>query len=160
GLLAAGVVVSTVRGALLASQEEKLWLFSTGSAWLGGLDGFLFALVGFATGFAVIFFLWVMGTCGGGDVKLFAALGAWRGPAYALCVLFGSLAVLFVEVIVKLLAVGSSPKAQRKLAAKNRPQPGSPPPREKWRITYSLPVAVATVLVLLWVFRVELRLAE
>ncbi len=46
---------------------------------MGALDGFLFALVGSLVGFAFFAILFALGTCGGGDVKLFTAIGAWLG---------------------------------------------------------------------------------
>jgi prepilin peptidase CpaA len=42
-------------------------------------QNFLFALGGFATGFGILFILWVTGNGGGGDVKFMGALGAWLG---------------------------------------------------------------------------------
>src|SRR5438270_8400 len=67
----------------------------------GALDGLLFALAGFGLGFALFFVLWVLGACGGGDVKLFAALGAWVGPALAVGVLAGTVVVLAAAVAAR-----------------------------------------------------------
>lgn len=170
-LLAFGVVLSVARGALLGDQQADLWIFSSGSVWLGGLDGFLFALIGFFSGFFLIFFLWALGTCGGGDVKLFAALGAWLGPVLVFLVFVGSLFVLFIEVFIKFLTLSFSPMAMRQFAEQARTQKPSrgkkPASAGKvggktggFRITYSLPVAIAAFLVLLWSFRFELRLVE
>ena len=47
---------------------------------VGGWNGFLFSLGGFATGFGILFVLWLIGGGGGGDVKLMGAVGAWLGP--------------------------------------------------------------------------------
>lgn len=47
----------------------------------GGLQGFAFALSGAAAGFAVLLLLYGVKAVGAGDVKLFAALGAWIGPS-------------------------------------------------------------------------------
>ena len=41
--------------------------------------GLQFSLLGFATGFGVLFVLWVFGGGGGGDVKMMSALGAGSG---------------------------------------------------------------------------------
>lgn len=162
-LLALGVVATLVRSAWLGAQGDPLWFrLPTGNVFLGLLDGLLFALVGFLVGFGMIFLMWILGTCGGGDVKLFAALGAWLGPLYSIYILAASLVVLFVEVVIKLVALGFSGKNLLKMAQANRAKmkkKDAAPPKEKWRITYSLPVAVATLAVLLWVFRAELRLA-
>jgi prepilin peptidase CpaA len=56
----------------------------------GGLTGagqsLLVALGGFATGFSILFVLWLIGGGGGGDVKLMGAIGAWLGPENTLIV--------------------------------------------------------------------------
>jgi len=162
GLLGGGLLVNVVRGAFLASEGYPLWIFETGDPLLGALDGLTFALVGFVTGFAMLFIPWILGTCGVGDVKLFAGLGAWLGPFHLIFVLFGSLIVLMVEVVFKILTAGLTPTGFRKLVDKPRPiEGGTPSRRTKRRVmSYSFPVAVATLAVLLWAYRVELRLAE
>src|SRR5690242_19088992 len=82
-MLAAGVVFSVVRGMWMGSVhaegDEKLWGF-VDSPLTGDAYGLLFALAGFAVGFAVFCGLWLLNMAGGGDVKLIAALGAWVGP--------------------------------------------------------------------------------
>src|SRR5262245_32194210 len=119
-LLGLGVCLSIVRGSWLGSHGEKVWLLPSGM-WLGALDGFLFALAGFVVSFLIIFVLWVLNTCGGGDVKLFAALGVWLGPTYGFYVLAVSLVVLAIVVVVKVLALGVSRRTIRKLNEVNRP---------------------------------------
>lgn len=49
--------------------------------WTGSL---IYAAVAFAVGFL----LFVLRICGGGDVKLFAAVALWAGPAYFVPMLF------------------------------------------------------------------------
>jgi prepilin peptidase CpaA len=46
---------------------------------LGGLHGALLSVLAALLCFAPAYFLFVRGALGGGDVKLFAALGAWLG---------------------------------------------------------------------------------
>src|SRR5262245_56621526 len=89
-----GIVVNIVRGAWLASDGQAAWALEPNGWMLGALDGLLFALAGFAVGFVLFFLMWILGACGGGDVKLFAALGAWLGPALAIQVLLASLVVV------------------------------------------------------------------
>ena len=60
------------------------------------LDGLWAALGGFATGFGILFVLWMIGTAGGGDVKLMGALGPWMGAMLTLKVFF--CALVFVTV--------------------------------------------------------------
>lgn len=45
----------------------------------GLFQGLGFSLGGFATGFGILFLVWILGGGGGGDVKLMGALGAWLG---------------------------------------------------------------------------------
>src|SRR4051794_6047742 len=90
-LLALGVIANMIRGAWLAYDGGFIWLDTDGSVFLGVLDGLLFALVGFIVGFGLLLVMWILGTCGGGDVKLFAGIGAWTGPIYVIFVLVGSM---------------------------------------------------------------------
>ena len=55
-----------------------------GSAWLGGVAGLGTSLLGAVTGFGVLVVFHALGGVGAGDVKLFAALGAWLGPMFTL----------------------------------------------------------------------------
>jgi Flp pilus assembly protein protease CpaA len=155
--LALGLVFSIARGCWLGAQGHRLWVLATGSAWLGGLDGLLFALAGSCFAFAVFFLFWILGTCGGGDLKLFTALGAWVGPILFLFLLAGSLVVLFVILFLRILKGGLTPSAIHRLKNAGRDKGAKP---RRWRMTYSLPVAISTALVLLWIFRVDLQLAE
>ena len=69
------------------------------------LDGLLFSLGGFATGFGILLVLWLIGGGGGGDVKLMGAIGAWLGPKYTFAVFI--LSVFFAIVCMAIvIAVG------------------------------------------------------
>ncbi len=160
--LGLGVVVNVVRGAWLGSQGLAAWSLGAHGAWVGGLDGLLFSLAGFAVGFGLFLLMWILGVCGGGDVKLFAALGAWVGPALALCVLAVSVGVVLVLVFGRLavsLVAGDWTKVQGKLLrGQARPRGGRGQPQPKSRLLgFSLPLAVAATVVLLWAFRVDLH---
>jgi len=69
---------------------------------LEGRDGFVLSLLGIVTGFFLLFFGYLLGGIGAGDVKLLAAVGAFLGPKLVFCAfiwmaLFGGfLALLFV----------------------------------------------------------------
>lgn len=160
--LALGVTANVVRGAWLGGEGHEVWKFGASGPWAGAADGFLFSLAGFATGFAIFFFLWTAGGCGGGDVKLFAATSAWVGPWIAVWLLTLSTIILIVLVTlrgaIKMLSPspdgGPTTVDKRKKAAK----PGAP--RTGRGMTYSLPLALATALVLLWFFRFDLNLAQ
>ncbi len=70
-----------------------------------GGPGLLSGLYGFAIGFGILFVLWMIGSAGGGDVKLLGALSVWLGPALTLKVLLASL--VFVIAGTFGLLVGS-----------------------------------------------------
>jgi Flp pilus assembly protein protease CpaA len=156
--LALGVLLNGVRGAWLGAFGGAVWKLGANGATVGAADAVLFSAVGFATGFALFFVMWVLGTCGGGDVKLFAALGAWVGPLLTVFVLVGTLVLVVLFGMARLIGTvvfRGRRSAMRQYSAKAA---GGPTPRR--RLTaYSLPVALSTACVLLWVFRAELRLA-
>ena len=116
-------------------------------------DGFLFRLVRrFLAGFALFFVMWTLNVCGGGDVKLFAALGACIGPYFAILVLAVSLPVILA------LSFGQiALSVVRGHWAALRPSSvvGSGPaiPNRKRKLGFSLPLTIATVLVMVWEFR-------
>jgi hypothetical protein len=62
-------------------------------------------------------------------------------------------------VVIKLVSLGFTGKNFKKMAQANRAKEDGMARPGKWRITYSFPVAVATLCVLLWVFRTDLGLA-
>jgi Flp pilus assembly protein protease CpaA len=120
----------------------------------GAVDGLLFAAAGFAGGFTLFFGLWLMGVCGGGDVKLFAALGAWIGPVLVVAVLAVSLALLWLVV----LGVMTSRLLRGRGVAMRAGQPVAGA-RSPIVIRYSLIATLAAIPVLLWAFRADLGLA-
>ncbi len=168
-ILALGLIASAVRGGLLAANEMQvwwLWKYDPGVTWLGVIDGLLFGATGFLVAFAAMFCCWAFGLCGGGDVKLFAAIGGWVGAAWFPLVWLASIGFLFVWAVARLFVGGLAPKQVQKSLKKSGSQTarrnaeavaaGRP---GKFRVTYSLPISLATAVVLLWVFRVELQLA-
>jgi prepilin peptidase CpaA len=170
--LALGVVFNLARGAWMgaAGTESGVWILGAHGSLVGALDGLLFALTGFVVSFALFFVMWFLGTCGGGDVKLFAALGAWVGPTLAVVLLAGTLVLVVVLSIGRLVwtffqrglrpAVQDYSQRHAARGGKRAGRQGMPDaPRTRRRLmAYSLPVALSTALVLLWVFRVELQL--
>jgi prepilin peptidase CpaA len=65
----------------------------------GGLDGFLFSLYGLLLGLGVFLIPFTLGWLGGGDIKLFGAVGALQGAAFVFH------AALFTAVCGGLLAL-------------------------------------------------------
>ncbi|SRR5258706_11647620 len=67
-----------------------------------GKEGFILSLLGIGTGFFLLFFGYLLGGIGAGDVKLLAAVGAFLGPKLVFCAFIwmalsgGVLALLFV----------------------------------------------------------------
>jgi Flp pilus assembly protein protease CpaA len=158
--LALGVLFNLVRGCWLGASGAEGWALGQHGALVGLLDGLLFSLAGFLAGFTLFFILWILGACGGGDVKLLAALGAWVGGYLVFWVLAGTVAVVFVLAIghvVLGLVRGRAPVLAGQRKQVNRRAGKSP--RRKQLLTYSLPVAVVATLVLLWSLRVDLHLA-
>jgi Flp pilus assembly protein protease CpaA len=102
GLLAAGLLMSTARGAWRAAEGYGGWISGPGDTGLGGLDGLLFALAGFAVGFGLFFLFWVFGVAGGGDVKLVAAVGTWLGPAYVIGAVLMAVPFLMLLVVLRM----------------------------------------------------------
>ena len=154
-LLVIGVVFQMVRGGWLGAIGAEVWVLGAEGSVVGVFDGLLFAAAGFALGFAVFFAMWILRICGGGDVKLFAAIGAWIGPAWALWVLMGSTVVLIVQSVGWMMATALI----RGPAAATRHTKAASTPATQRGMTYSLPLAVALALMMLWFWRFDLRLA-
>jgi len=167
-ILVLGLVVNAVRGGWLGYQGKPTWLFETDSAWMGALDGFLYALTGFAVAFAVMLLLWIFGSCGGGDVKLVSSVAAWLGIMGFLFAWLGSVVVLFFWMAARMVSGGIKPRQVQKSMAKLHEQRKArdagkaPPPTKpgKLRMTYSLPLAVAVTAILLGEHWGELQLPK
>ena len=157
-LLGLGLFVNLVRGTWLASEGYPVWLFTSSSGLVGAADGTLFALTGAVLGFAVFLLFWLARICGGGDVKLVASVCAWVGPELGMYVIAISTSLVCIWILVLFLVRFAGP-----LAFKNakRPttserlsnqgvndsvRPNSTGLRGR-RISFSLPVAVATLIV-------------
>ena len=144
------------------SRGQAAWVFDTGSAWLGVLDGFLrhHRIPGRLHRHVLI---WIFGSCGGG-MKLLAAVGAWVGIG-AFLYLAGVGPHPFLWMAVRILTGGMAPRQIKKTMAKidagrkahDRGEAQIVKPG-KLRVTFSLPLVIATACVLLWVYRYELQL--
>jgi prepilin peptidase CpaA len=69
--------------------------------WVGGYDGLLASFFGLSTGFFLLFFFYLLGGMGGGDVKLLALVGSFLGPRLAFY------AFVWMALSGGILAVGS-----------------------------------------------------
>ena len=162
-----GLVVNVVRGAWQAAVGHPSWLFgNTDNPWLGGLDGFLFGLVGFAVAFGVFFACWMFKLLKAGDVKLFAAVGAWLGLIHLVFAWMLSTFALVLWAIYLAMSKGLKPSqvqsSLKKLqkSGKETEQGAGRGDGRKLGITYSLPIAVAVAALSLWSHRVELLLSS
>jgi len=77
-------------------------------AWNTGLtSGILFSLKGLGVGFVILLIPCLMGVLGGGDVKLFAALGSWLGSSVVInLTLYATIAGGIVALGIIIKAVG------------------------------------------------------
>jgi Flp pilus assembly protein protease CpaA len=138
--LAAGFVINSIRLGMIGAQTDHTLS--------GVFYGLLFSLLGFSLGFGLFVLFWLSGLCGGGDVKLFAAVASWLGWRCSFWVWLLSFMILSVALLVRLLT--QSPAGA--------PAPGVE--RRKGLLPYALPLTVAAAIVLLWFFRSELGLAR
>jgi len=156
----AGILINIVRGAWLGSMGIETWELGPGTAWLGALDGLLFSLMGLTIAFVLFFGMWMLGSCGGGDVKLCAGIGAWIGAVYTIFLLFATVGALILWIVARLLT-GGMPSLQKmhKAARQNaRSDKKTPAALPRSRMTFSAPAALATAVVMLWVYRFDLGL--
>ena len=105
GTLILGIVFNAIRCAWLESEGFPSWVFANPSLGTGVVDGFLFAIAGFAVGFAIYFAFWFFGIVGGGDVKLVASVGAWLGPKYILGALLFSFPIVVILLVLSYLGL-------------------------------------------------------
>ncbi len=89
----------TVGGALLGLLYHSMQ---------GGFPGDLFfAAQGMLVGFGILFFMHLLRAVGAGDVKLFAAIGAFTGTDFVLPAIFYSMVFAVAAGIVMLLVKGN-----------------------------------------------------
>jgi prepilin peptidase CpaA len=168
--LALGVVFSVARTAWLGAEGkgEALW-FGAHGPWVGALDGLAYALVGILFGFALFFVMWILGTCGGGDVKLFAAVGAWGGVGLTLLLLIGTIVFVVVlsglRLLWSVLSQGAKPTVKdytlmgAGTKGKKAGTQGYGAKRTRRRLmAYSLSVALSVATVLPLRFQKEMKL--
>ena len=128
-----------------------------------GGTSLLASVTGLLLGFGLTFLFFAVGAMGGGDVKLLTGVGAWLGP-------WGVLLVFAIEAIVGMIQAVLQAASQRRLGTvlKNSvvvagglaagggdlgiaslPAPGADPAATKQVLPYSVPVLIATAMVLM-----------
>jgi prepilin peptidase CpaA len=164
--VALGVVFNVVLGALTDGPRGP-FLFGGNGGFLGALDGLLLSVCGFATGFGLFLLMFVLGTCRGGDVKLFAGVGAWVGPMLCLYLLGGTIIAVVLMSMARLVwkffthGFGKTYRdyTLRGAPEKKKGQKAGEPKTTRRRLTaYSPAVAMSAALLLLWFFGVDLHL--
>jgi Flp pilus assembly protein protease CpaA len=161
------VTVTAVPVALVFNIVRFIWAANNGAVAAGALiastgtgaailNGFLFTVLGLLFGFGLFTALWVLGVCGGGDVKLFAAVGAWIGWKFAWWVFVVTLVVVGALILFQgfRLAITGKWSKMRKPGKKVYE---SKKPMQRL-ITFALPLTVATAIYLGLKFQHELGL--
>ncbi len=128
------------------------WVYQ---GYFSGLSGIGDGALGFLIGFGILFILWIIGSGGGGDVKLMGGLSVWLGFRWSLYVFIGStLIVILVTAIIvagNMLTIGPK-KMKKKLLATGKPTKAGEKrkqetiqEKQKRRImAYAMPIAIAT----------------
>lgn len=125
-----------------------------------GLAGLGEGAMGFAVGFGLLFLLWVIGSGGGGDVKLMGGLSMWLGWKLTIMVLVGSAFVAMVGtlyVIISSMFTRGVYDTKDKFLATGKLKKGEKPKKEtveqrtnRRPMGYAVPVALATWTVVIW----------
>ena len=163
-VLAALVASFTLAAAVIDYRTKKIpnWLTAPSAiaALLfhlvsGGGTGLLWALAGFAVGFALLILPWILGGGGMGDVKLLAALGTWLGPLMILPAFgLGAVCALIMGVMLMVASTftsGISTTQRRFLNKGGAATATAGSPRKYKRVLpFAVPVAIGTWLVLAW----------
>jgi prepilin peptidase CpaA len=122
-------------------------------------QGPVFALLGFAIGFALLLLPWILGGGGMGDVKLLAALGTWLGPVMILVAFGGSALIAAVAALgvmfINTLQNGIMSTRRRYLAVGQSgnvfmPEEAFANAKKRRVLPFAVPVAVSTWLLLAW----------
>jgi prepilin peptidase CpaA len=147
-----GRIPNWMTGALVAGglvqSGMAFWSLSTGQAWAG-----------IGMGFALTFVLFALGGMGGGDVKLFAGIGAWVGPARVVEIFAAEAVIGMVIVVIRALQrrrMGMLMRSSAVLVMNAAVTGDMRCPEEtkdvgvgERRLPYAVPALAATVVVLL-----------
>jgi prepilin peptidase CpaA len=138
-------------GALVATglvqSGMAFWSLTTGQAWAG-----------IGVGFGLTFVLFALGGMGGGDVKLFAGIGAWVGPVRVIEIFAAEAVIGMVIVIVRAVQrrrMGTLMRSSAALVMNAAVSGDLSCPEEtkagaERRLPYAVPALLATVAVLGW----------
>ena len=158
-----GLAVYTIVTSWTDLRSRKIYNFNTVPMWVAGWiyqavffqwDGVVDGLCGFGIGFGLFFLLWMIGSAGGGDVKLIGALSVWLGPGLTLKVILASLIFVvigtFGTFVASMCTQGWRRTRGRYVAQKSKGKSASKSAesvesRSKRRVmAFAMPVALAT----------------
>jgi prepilin peptidase CpaA len=142
--LALGLVLNLIRGCWMGAIGQSAWVLPAGIVW-GVLDALLFSLAGFLFAFGLFFGMWILGVCGAGDVKLFAAVGAWLGPRLAFWMLAASTGIVMLVVLARM---GLALLRGQPIAPRGKGSPRTGKPGRNRILGYSLPLMLSALVVL------------
>lgn len=146
-------------------NKLTLPVFGLGIVYQGvfnGLSGLGDAGLGFLLGFGLLFVLWMIGSGGGGDVKLIGGLSVWLGWRLTGFVLLGStgfaaIGTFFILVYSMLFKGVWKTKNKYTSGAARDAKKGEKPKKEtvadrvaRRPMGFAVPVALATWLVVAW----------
>jgi prepilin peptidase CpaA len=163
--LGLGLLFNIVLSAWTTEVPRGSFLFGGEGGFTGALDGLTLSLTGCLAGFGLFLVMYVLGTCNGGDVKLFAAVGAWVGPILALFLLMGTIVAVVLIGTARLAwnlathGFSATHKDFTLRGAANRRGKKNEPKTTRRRLTaYSPAVAISAAVVLLVIFAKQLHL--
>jgi Flp pilus assembly protein protease CpaA len=148
GLLAGGLAASVVRGAWLGLEGHSVWFFRSAGLMLGACDALFLSVCTAIVGFVLFLILWLLGMCGGGDVKLFTATAAWIDPFLAVSIMAFSLSLVCLWIVAAFFGRLISGRMLQVRTSSDGPAAGKARLRGR-RVSYSLPLAISTAIVLL-----------
>lgn len=157
------VVLYTLAAAISDFRSRKIPnaltvpMLVAGLTWQGAFFGFAglkTGLLAFAAGFGILFVLWMVGSAGGGDVKLLGGLSVWLGTSLTLKVLLSSLlfVVIGTAAVIGFSVLSKGFRGTRVQYVKGRSgavKSETSEDRSKRRVmAFAIPVALATWCVL------------
>jgi prepilin peptidase CpaA len=123
-------------------------------------DGLLEGLGGFGIGFGFLLVVWLIGSGGGGDVKLMGGLGVWLGTKLTLYVIVTATLFAAMGTILALIVAASRGglyKTKDQYLGTGKVRKGQKPRREtiehkqkRRALPFAFPVALATWLIVAW----------
>lgn len=137
----------TVLVALSGLTQAVVWQNSIVNWWQ--------ALLGLAVGLLINIPLFLLHIRGGGDVKLFAGLGAWLGPINIIAVFIAATIVAMFVAVIQAIATGRTRQvahnvAHMSVAAVHGDGPGDSPSNSARHIPYAVPMLLSVLALLLW----------